>query len=306
MSAENKKTSIKGSKDGMKIFSAVAVFALTAIIGIVIRSIQTFRFIDPKTGFYTGGEFLAVILYAAIVIAMLYFCGISFFSSDNKKIELGGSVNKIAALGARLFAISLIGDFYYCVSTGIYNTGTSGAGYADIMKSGLLPLLIQSVSALVSAVYFFILGSDFAKGTAKAYKRKFIATAPVLWAGARLIYRFLRQISFVQVSDLFLELIMIAFMIMFFMALAQTSSGVYKDTFKWRIPAFGLSAALIAAVTSVPRMIVAVTAREFVNRTYPFSLNDFIFVIFILTLMVKIKEDAKRPATSAVYEEKAE
>ena len=306
MSGENKKLSIKGSKDGLKIFSAVAVFAVTAAIGIIIRGIQMAKFIDPKTGFYIGGEFLAVILYAALIIGMLYFCTVSFLSSDNKKMEISGSVNKMAAIGAILFAVSLIGDFYFCISAGVYNTGTANAGYADIMKSGLLPLMIQSISALISAVYFFILGSDFAKGTAKAYNRKFMATAPVLWAGARLIYRFLRQISFVQVSDLLLELVMIAFMIMFFMALAQTASGVYKDTFKWRIPAFGLSAALIAAVISVPRMIVAVAAREFVNRNYPFSLNDLLFVIFILTLMVKIKEDAQRPVVSAEYENKAE
>ncbi len=294
MNSENKKPSLKGSKDTLKISSCFIVFVITAVVGIVIRGIQTVKFIDPDTGFYTGGEFLAAILYAVLAVGVGIFCIIGFFSSDNKKIQLGESADKIVALSAKLFAISLLGDFYFCISAGVYNTGNANAGYTDIMKSGLLPLLIQSVSALISAVYFFILGSDFAKGTAKAYKRKFIATAPVLWAGSRLIYRFLRQISFVQVSDLLLELIMIAFMIMFFMALAQTASGVYKDTFKWRIPAFGLSAALIAAVISVPRMIVAVAAREFVNRTYPFSLNDFVFIIFILTLVVKIKKDADR------------
>jgi hypothetical protein len=96
---------------------------------------------------------------------------------------------------------------------------------------------------------------------------------------------------------------MIAFMVMFFMALAQTSSGVYKDTFKWRIPAFGLSAALIAAITSIPRMIVALTAREFVNSSHAFSLNDFLFVIFILTLLAKIKEDADKIAVLSESEE---
>lgn len=295
MSTENKKPSLKGSKNTLKISSCLIPFIASAVIGIAIRSIQTFKFIDPKTGFYTGGELLAAVLYVVIIAAVSVFCIVSFFSSDNKKITVGNDSNKWAAIGARLFAISLLGDFYFCISAGIYNTGNANAGYTDIMKSGLLPLLIQSASALISAVYFFILGSDFAKGTAKAYKRKFIATAPVLWAGSRLIYRFLRQISFVEVSDLLLELVMIAFMIMFFMALAQTSSGVYSDSFKWRIPAFGLSAALIAAVISVPRMIIAIAAREFVNRSYPFSLNDFIFVIFILTLLVKIKEDASRP-----------
>lgn len=302
MSTENKKLSFKGSRNKLKISSCLIPFAVAVLIGSVIRSIQTFKFIDPKTGFYTGGEALAVVLYAVLAVAVIAICVVGYLSGDNKKITIGNDSNKWAAIGTRLFAISLLGDFYFCLSAGIYNTGNANAGYTDIMKSGLLPLLIQSASALISAVYFFILGSDFAKGTAKAYKRKFIATAPVLWAGSRLIYRFLRQISFVEVSDLLLELVMIAFMIMFFMALAQTSSGVYSDSFKWRIPAFGLSAALLAAVISVPRMIIAVAARELVNRNYPFSLNDFIFVIFILTLLVKIKEDADRPGATEASE----
>ena len=88
-------------------------------------------------------------------------------------------------------------------------------------------------------------------------------------------------------------------MVLFFMALAQTASGVYKDPFKWRIPGFGLSAGLIAAVISVPRLIFTFVNNSLINSSHPFSLADFVFVIFILTLMVKIKEDAKSPATSA-------
>ena len=174
------------------------------------------------------------------------------------------------------------------------------------MRSGFLPMMLQSFFAFLSAIYFFILASDFSKGTAKAYKRKILATAPVSWAAARLITRFMRQISFVQVSDLLLELVMIAFMIMFFMALAQTASGVYKDQFKWRIPGLGLSAGLIAAVISVPRLIFTIFSNSHIVSEHPFSLADFIFVIFIFTLMIKIKEDADRPSVSAEYENKAE
>lgn len=303
MSNENKELAIKGSKQNIKISCCLIGFIVSAVVGIVIRYLQTVKFIDPKTGFYTGGEGLAAVLYAVLLIAVVFFNVVCFLSSDNKKIAIGESGNKWAAIGSALFALSLLGDSYYCISLGAATSGVIGSVYTDMMKSGALPLLIQSIAALFSAVYFFILASDFSKGTAKAYKRKFLATAPVIWAGARLIFRFLRQISFVQVSDLLLELVMIAFMIMFFMALAQTSSGVYKDTFKWRIPAFGMSAALIAAVTSVPRMVVSLTAREFVNSSHSFSLNDFLFVILILTLLAKIKEDADKPADSAEYKE---
>ena len=306
MSSENKGLSIKGSKQNIKISTCFIGFAVSAVIGIIVRYLQMVKFIDSKTGFYVGGEAATIILYAVLAIAILFFCGICFLSADSKKISMGENRNKWAAIGTALFALSLLGDAYYCISLGATKSGVIGSVYTDMMKSGALPLMIQSIAALFSAIYFFILASDFSKGTAKAYKRKFLATAPVIWAGARLIFRFLRQISFVQVSDLFLELIMIAFMVLFFMALAQTSSGVYSDTFRWRIPAFGLSAALIAAVTSVPRMIVALTAREFVNSNHPFSLNDFLFVIFILALLVKIKEDAVRPVAASEEQTESE
>lgn len=297
MSGENKKSQLKGSKENIRLAPCLLIFAVAAVAGSVIRTVQTFKFIDSKTGFYTGGEALAAILYIIIAVSILAFCAVSYLSSDNRKITLSGEKHKIAAIGALLFALSLLGDCYYSLHAAVLNAGTVGVGYTSAMKSGLIPLLIQSISALFSAVYLFILASDLSKGSAKAYKRKFLATAPVLWAGSRLIFRFLKQISFVQVSDLFLELCMIAFMIMFFMALAQTASGVYSDSLRWRIPAFGMSAGLIAAITSVPRMIVAITAREFVNSDYPFSLNDMIFVVFIITLVIKIKVDADRPGT---------
>ena len=304
MSTENNKPTIKGSKENIKLAPTLTVFAVAAVAGMVIRYIQMLKFIDPKTGFTTGGNALSIILYALIVVSSLFICVTSFLSADSKKIAIGNSGNKLASIGTRLFAISLLGYTYYCLYQVMFNSGTASA-YTDVMKNGAVPMTLQSIFAFISAIYLFILASDFSKGTAKAYNRKFLATAPVFWAGARLIYRFLRQISFVEVSDLLLELVMIAFMIMFFMALAQVSSGVYKDSFKWRIPGLGLSAAIIAATVSVPRMIVAITARELVNKTYPFSLTDLLFVIFIITLMVKIKEDAKM-SLPASAEDKAE
>ena len=303
MSSENKKLSIKGSNNNLKLDLLPKYFAVTAVIGIALRILQMAKFIDAETGFYAGGGIVNVIFYIVLAVAIIAFCAVTYLSADVKKIEIGGDSNKAASVGTRLFAVSLLWDSFYSFFNGIYNAGSSDA---DMMRSGALPLTLQSFFAFLSAIYFFILASDFSKGTAKAYKRKILATAPVSWAAARLITRFMRQISFVQVSDLLLELVMIAFMIMFFMALAQTASGVYKDQFKWRIPGLGLSAGLIAAVISVPRLIFTIFSNSHIVSEHPFSLADFIFVIFIFTLMIKIKEDVDRPSVSAEYENKAE
>ena len=303
MNSENKKLSLKGSRKDMNIGICNVVFIVAAIAGIIIRTMQMASYIDPETGFYKGyGDWIHLIFYIILAVNIIFFCGRTYLSADVRKIEIGGDSNKAASIGTRLFAVALLWDSFYSFFNGIYSAGSSNA---DIMRSGALPLTLQSFFALLSAIYFFILASDFSKGTAKAYKRKILATAPVSWAAARLITRFMRQISFIQVSDLLLELVMIAFMIMFFMALAQTASGVYKDQFKWRIPGLGLSAGLIAAVISVPRLIFTIFSSSHIVSEHPFSLADFIFVIFIFTLMTKIKEDADRPSVSAEYENKA-
>ena len=309
--ADNKsKLSLKGSKENLSIAPLTKVFLVAFIVSTVLRCVQMAMYIDQQTGFLTGGNGLNILLYAVLAVAIAVFCGISFLSADCKSAEIGGLSDKKAATGSRLLAIGFAFDCISSFLAAMYNFSSSETGYTDAMKSGTLPMMLQSFFALFSAVYFFILASDFSKGTEKAYKRKILATAPVCWAGARLIYRFLRQISFVEVSDLFLELVMIAFMVMFFMALAQVASGVYKDTVKWRLTGFGLSAGIIAAVLSASRLIMSVVsviaASDYTVRDHSFSLADLLFAVFALSLAVKIKEDAKRPAVSAVYEETAE
>ena len=305
--SNEKKASIKASKENMNIGVCTIVFVVAAIAGIIIRAMQMVSYIDPETGFYKGyGDWINLIFYVILAVNVIFFCGRAYLSADIKKITIGNDSHRLAGIGTRLFAVSLLWDSFYSFFVGVYNAGNAASGYTDVMKSGVLPMMLQSVFALLSAVYFFILASDFSKGTAKAYKRKLLATAPVCWAGARLIFRFLRQISFVQVSDLLLELVMIAFMIMFFMALAQVASGVYVDNFKWRIPAFGLSAALVAVVISVPRLVFMVVNSSLINADHPFSLADFVFVIFIFTIMSKIKADAQKPVVLAESEEKSE
>ena len=297
------KNSLKGSKNNLSIDLSIKIFFAAFVCGAVLRCIQMAKFIDPATGFYKGnGVVINFIFYAILTVAILFFCIRAYLSSGSKTIETVGQSCKIAAIGTRILALGFIDDSFSSFFTAVAGTTSAVSGYTDIMKSGTLPLLLQSLFGLFSAIYFFILASDFSKGTAKAYKRKIMAAAPVCWAGARLIHRFLRQISFVEVSDLFLELIMIAFMIMFFMALAQVSSGVYKDAVKWRIPAFGLSAAIIAATLSIPRMIFTLVNAELIVSEHPFYLSDLLFAVFVLTLIIKIKDSAKAPLVSSTEE----
>ena len=158
-----------------------------------------------------------------------------------------------------------------------------------LMTSGTLPVGMQSFFALLSAIYFVVMAIDFFKGTHNASKLKILAIMPVGWSAMRMIHRFIRQISYIEVSDLFLELVMIAFMIMFFMALAQINSGVYSDGFTWRLTGFGLPAAVIAFMLSVPRlMLTFVNSSAYINSNHTFKLCDLAFVCFAFVLVLSL------------------
>jgi len=140
------------------------------------------------------------------------------------------------------------------------------------------------------------LAKSFSKGSLSAHNHKYLALSPVAWAAFKIITRFVKQISYIKVSDLFLELVMLAFMILFFVALAQVMSGVYSDDSRWRITALGLSGATVSVCINIPRLVLTVFADEFVNIEYPFNLADTAFAFFAVFVALAAVKAASEKA----------
>ena len=279
---------LKNSKESLKLKSLFPVMYGGALILIVLRCVQLTRFIESETGFFTGGMFVNVLLYGLIALFCLYFVAVSFLSSESVKIETAALKDKTAAVVSVIFGIGLIYDCLASFVDSIVALDKAGMGafmtnteaFKTLMSTGTLPYALQSLFALFSAVYVFVLAKSFSKGSLYAHNHKYLALFPVAWSAFKLITRFVKQISYIKVSDLFLELILIAFMILFFVTLAQVTSGVYCDETRWRITALGLSAGLISVCINVPRLVLTIFANEFVNKEYPFNFADTAFAFF--------------------------
>lgn len=300
---------IKESNEKISLRPLITVFFAVALVCCVVRTIQMGLYIDPSTGFYTGGKWLTVVLYVLLALACATFCAVSYVSRESASLDPGTLKGKSPGAATLALAIAM---FYDCIDnflsafSSVSSSNSAYMGALDnntstfkiLMSAGTLPMAMQSFFALFSGIFLIILAVDFFKGSHKASSHKLLATAPVWWAGARLLCRFVRKISFLQVSDLFLELIMIAFMIMFFMAFAQVSSGIYSDGFRWRIAGLGLSSAIIALTLNVARLIYTfVNSSSMINPQHPFTLVDFIFVFFVLCMvsrMISPETDAEK------------
>ena len=237
------------------------------------------------------------VFYVYLFAVCIFFGATSYFSSQSGKIDVFVKKENGLVASCAFFAVALFFDGFSSFAAISDSSAASSSGanlFQAMMLSGAIPSFFRTVFALVSGVYFLILTKGFIKEDERAARHKYLALAPVGWAGFRLIYRFVEQISYIRVSDLFLELIMLAGMITFFMALAQVASGVYSTDFRWRLIGIGLPAGLISLTVSCSRLVMSIFSSDAVNVKYHFELADFIFGIFVFFFAKALIENCKR------------
>lgn len=283
---------IKYSSTKADISSLHLVFLIVSFASVVIRAFQVHSLIDASTGFYKKDSVIVPLLYVFLAVCMVAFIAISYLSKDSAKLQSSKIKDTALCVSCAAFAVALFIDWIksFVSSLGVSQNGYSLSQteeYTSMMSTGALPLLLRSVFAFLSGIYFLYLASSYKSGKSKASNHKYLALAPTFWAASRMLSLFISKISFIRVSDIFLELVMLSFMVLFFMAFAQLTSGIYSDGGQWRICAYGFTAGLIAACLSIPRLIFTlIDSEKYINPSHKFELCDLIFFIFCAVLFV--------------------
>ncbi len=278
------------SKSGFGI--GILIFVAAAIIALPVRTLQYFTVLESDTGFFTQNDWSVFVLATITTVAILAFLVLGV--SKKKKLDYSLEVAKrpgqgilgfTAAAGLLMNAVDII--------VKIMNSNNP----ADNTQTSFLILGIQAAFALLSAIYFLVLGASYISGKSNASEYRLISLAPVIWSIFRLIFRFTRTISYIKVSDLMLEMVMLVFFIMFFMAFAQVNSRVDSEKKEWKIASYGLPAALLALICFVPRFIVMITGNaDHLHEQSPAEYCDFGVALFIISTVltrvtVKIPEN---------------
>lgn len=284
---------------GSAINMVLPAFLICTLTSFVLRFMQVCNYIDVETGFFKQSSFVNTIAYIQIFGTCIFFFVYSFVTQRKKTAQVfvqnDGLKNKGISAVTYIFAVSVLIDTVNGFVSSISNMRNSEVNYMvaeqqstfkSMMSDGSLPIIFQCVFGIFSIVYLLSLASSFAKGNKNASERKLLALAPVGWVAFRMVRLFVSKISFVKVSDLLLELIMLACMILFFMSFAQNASGVYNTGTSWKIASFGLPAALIAFSLQMPRLILSIIDSEkYINPNHPFSLVDLMFSLFCVAIV---------------------
>ena len=278
--------------------SFIAIAALSLCLLLPLRVYQTTSLIEPDTGFFSQSHFTVTLFYiiGAVVIASLMI--LSFLNSKAvrtrncvAKSKALGVVSAFAALSITLNAVTSFIDFVEIIKLCEQNM-TGAFEYSLIVKiAALIPhlvkeggaaLIFQSVFGALAALFFWVYTVSCFNKNAKISSFSVLSVAPTIWAVARIIFRFVEKISFVNISDLLLELIMLVFLIMFFLSFAQVVTRVSPEVSAWRLFGCGLPAAIVAFLISVPRLFLIVVGHsDLIVEGYEFELCDLAIAIFI-------------------------
>lgn len=271
------------------------------LVAVPLRVYQYFKVLEPETGFYSTIDFSVYIIYALLGIAVITAIVIPLI--NRKKMITVASVKKspVFLVLSLILAVTIIIDSagqlmnYFDLYDAAASSGSTIAEY--VKKQGGTLLLLQAVSGAIAAVYFFVSGLSVSLGNSDGSKLKLLGLTPVLWCIFRLLYKFKRTISFINVSDLLLELFEIVFLMLFFFALAQTVARIDVETVFWKIFAYGIPAAMFALMCFLPRFILMVTGKsELLNDHYGVSYSDLGAAAYIIyNLLSRAKAQTSEP-----------
>ena len=283
---------IKENNEKLKYSQLFLIFVPAAVVLTVMRCIQIPTVIDTKTGFYTSRSFLVVLFFVLLFAACLSLALIPFLAKQSRYIWFKRYKSKSFSAATRLFALVMLLDGAWSLVTA-YDTAQDtrifGTVLRSMMVSGAIPQLFRGFFGLLAGIYFALLSGALKKPDGDVEKHKVLALMPVGWVGCRLLNLFVRRISFLRVSELFLELCMCAFMTLFFMAFAQTANLIYSRDSRWRLAGFGLPAALIAVILNVSRLIFTIIDSEkYITENYTFCVTDLAFVAFVVVLVLRM------------------
>lgn len=269
-------------------------FIVAVIIALPLRVFQLMTNVQPDTGFWMNASHFSIpILYAVlglgtvlpILVSLIHKNGLGKAENQGEKKVVGGVISFLAAGGLVVNAItrySAFSDLYFAYST----NSQSASLMSYLSKSGATAMGLEAFFAVVSAIFFIMLAIALLTGKDPS-EYKLLAIMPVFWAIFRIMHRFMRKISFLNVSELFLELLMIVFLMMFFMAYAQVTAKINAKGLEWKLFAYGLPAALFCLLCFVPRLVVTILGHgDCIAADSSIEVVDLTMAAFILYTLV--------------------
>ncbi|MBQ3888972.1 MAG: hypothetical protein II738_04395 [Clostridia bacterium] len=282
---------IKGSSGAIKMKYLLFSFVIAVLATLPLRVYQLLVLIDPTTGFYSSTDATVAALSAALVIFCLLFLVLSYISKEIPSPKLPTGKNPLLGVTSLLMAVALMADVIAVEREVVPSHQATTAMFFRLLRENLSGSLgvftvLQVVFAIFAVLYFCVFAISHLNGRGSYREFKLLALSPLCWAMMKLILRLTRAISFLSMSELLLEIFFYAFLMLFLLTFARISSGVYTVNSMWGIYGYGFCAALLAALVTVPRLVILAIRAPGPVSGHPFSAADLAALVFVVSYVL--------------------
>ena len=285
---------LKGSSNAIRMKHIVAIFILSMVAALPLRVYQLLVMVNPENGFFENSNFAVPALYIIAFVFAALMVVLSFFSkgipapkiTEGKNFVLG-VVSLVLSVGFVLNVINIMQTITPQTAYGFNSYASQSLVAAFIKENGGVFLIVQLVSAVLSALYFLIFGVSYFEGKATYKKIPLLSLAPVLWGMSILISKLMKPVSFITVSELLFEIFALVFIMIFFLTFARVSTGVFTENGMWSVFGCGFAAALFGGIITIPRLVAAFVGLAPVTG-HPFSITHFCVEIFIVVALFSL------------------
>lgn len=277
---------LKGSSGAIKMKYLLFVFAAAVLVALPTRVYQLLALVDASNGFYKESDVTIPVLYAVMVVFGLLFLVLSFISKEVPSPKLPTGKNPVLGVASFVMVAGLGVDMFSILQKIIPANQGNSLIFVSLLKSNLSKnggafTILEFIFAFFAIIYFIVFAISHLNGKASYKEFKLLALAPLCWSMTVLITKLMNAISFIKVSELLFEIFMFVFVMLFFLTFARISSGVFTEDSMWGIYGYGLTAALLASVVTVPRIVIALVGLEAVEGN-EFNFAHLTIFIFIL------------------------
>lgn len=262
-------------------------------VAVPLRTYQLLFITEYDTGFYRTVDWSVYLIYALAIVAVLVsFVLVNLAKSVPSSKDEIRKKNLFLAIASILFALGIISDVIMTFSSMLSNDVT-GTMSGMLNQENIMPALIEAVFGVLSAIYIMMFGISHFDGRTTYSQYKFLALAPLAWTVGRIIIRFLKKISYVNIADLMLELFILAGMMLFFLAFARISSGLANERSMRSLFASGYACIFFCLLANVPRLVIGLTGNSvYLPDEYPLSICDLTFALFVVAYIANAMQKA--------------
>lgn len=273
-------------------------------IALPVRLYLLWNNTEMESGFYQQNNIwtwgLYLVTFLAIAIPLLYNLKLT-----RQVTPFGCSRSRGIAYAGILFGIAMLYDFVNQTVT-LFNliSGTGGNPSHSFFAQGGLPIIFQTVLALVGAFYIMIYAFSFFGGTLNYRNFKMIALFPAVWLACRLVRHFLVEINYLMVSQRLLEIFMLILAMIFFYNLAKLNACFSDGVKNWKLFGSGWGCVFLCMVLSVPRMAMWICGNRHLlpeietSVFVDLAMGMFVFVYLIKGSVVRVDKQAEASATA--------